>query len=123
MEHTCFECGEIACEQHHVVPKSLGGTKTVWLCAECHGKIHGVERLHISKLTKEALAVKKSQGIRLGRPVLQASKTEAKVIELRTSGMSMGKIADTLNREGIPTATGGAKWHASTVRVILERVA
>jgi DNA invertase Pin-like site-specific DNA recombinase len=82
-----------------------------------------LERELIGLRTKEALAVKKSQGIRLGRPVLQATETEGKVLELRGQGLSMGRIAETLNNEGVPTATGGAKWHASTVRVILERAA
>ncbi len=38
----CFECGgteEI--HQHHVIPKSLGGTKTIPLCNMCHGRAHG----------------------------------------------------------------------------------
>lgn len=121
MTHKCFECGSDASEQHHVVPRSLGGTKTVWLCPACHGKVHGVQRLHVSSLTKEALAVKKSQGVRLGRPVLQAAETEVKVLQLRDQGLSMRTIAEILNTEGVPTASGGAKWHASTVRVILER--
>ena len=38
--NTCFECGNLAEENHHVVPKSLGGTKTIPLCTLCHGKVH-----------------------------------------------------------------------------------
>ena len=37
---TCFECGNAAHCKHHVVPESLGGTKTVPLCLVCHGKVH-----------------------------------------------------------------------------------
>jgi hypothetical protein len=37
----CFECGEKATEKHHMVPKSLGGTKTIDLCSKCHCKVHG----------------------------------------------------------------------------------
>lgn len=38
----CFECGsDVNIHQHHVVPKTLGGTKTVPLCGTCHGKVHG----------------------------------------------------------------------------------
>jgi hypothetical protein len=42
----CFECGNIATENHHIVPKSLGGTKTVPLCSTCHMKVHD---LHMTR--------------------------------------------------------------------------
>jgi uncharacterized protein YerC len=38
----CFECGGTEhIHQHHIIPKSLGGTKTIPLCNDCHGKAHG----------------------------------------------------------------------------------
>jgi len=40
----CFECGNPATENHHVIPKSLGGTKTVPLCSLCHMKVHGLDK-------------------------------------------------------------------------------
>jgi hypothetical protein len=40
--HKCFECGsEKNIHGHHVVPKVLGGNKTIPLCGICHGKVHG----------------------------------------------------------------------------------
>jgi len=36
----CFECSGPSTVQHHVVPKSKGGTKTLPLCDECHAKAH-----------------------------------------------------------------------------------
>lgn len=36
----CFECGGEAIHQHHVVPRSVGGTKTIPLCSECHRAAH-----------------------------------------------------------------------------------
>ena len=36
MNTTCFECGNRADHQHHVVPKCLGGIQTVPLCVKCH---------------------------------------------------------------------------------------
>jgi len=41
MTEACFECGATdGLQQHHVVPRSRGGTKTIPLCGECHGKAH-----------------------------------------------------------------------------------
>jgi hypothetical protein len=38
----CFECGSSEhIHQHHIIPKSLGGMKTIPLCNVCHGKAHG----------------------------------------------------------------------------------
>lgn len=58
----CFECGAPAAERHHVVPHSLGGTKTIPLCSERHAKVHGIDgkkRTKISELTKRGLAQRK----------------------------------------------------------------
>lgn len=63
--NVCFECGAPATERHHVVPASLGGTKTVPLCGICHAKIHDVDgkrRTRIAELTKAALDAKKARG-------------------------------------------------------------
>jgi hypothetical protein len=35
----CFECGQDAGYEYYIVPKSLGGTKTVPLCEVCHEKV------------------------------------------------------------------------------------
>ena len=41
----CFECGGTEhIHQHHIIPKSLGGTKTIPLCNMCHGRAHGKEK-------------------------------------------------------------------------------
>ena len=63
--NVCFECGAPATERHHVVPASLGGTKTIPLCGICHAKIHDVDgkrRTRIAELTKAALDAKKARG-------------------------------------------------------------
>jgi hypothetical protein len=39
----------------------------------------------------------------------------------RARGESLRAIADRLNREQVPTAQGGRRWHAATVRGILAR--
>jgi len=40
MEIKCFNCGMKAEHNHHVVPRSKGGIKTVPLCNSCHSKVH-----------------------------------------------------------------------------------
>lgn len=79
-----------------------------------------LERELISQRTKEGLAVKRAQGVRLGRPVQLPEEVAASVAELRDKGLSMGRIANLLNAHEVPTATGG-KWHASTVQNVLSR--
>ena len=87
---------------------------------ECMGSILAAvaqfELENIRKRTKDALAVKKSQGYRLGRPATMPHETRARINALRNSGVTLQGVADTLNTEGIPTARGGSKWYASTVQ-------
>lgn len=40
----CFECGAPASEKHYVVPRSMGGTKTVPLCKGCYAKVHSLDK-------------------------------------------------------------------------------
>jgi DNA invertase Pin-like site-specific DNA recombinase len=87
---------------------------------ECLGSILAavaqLELANIRKRTKDALAVKKAQGYRLGRPATMPDETRARIHALRNSGVTLQGVADTLNAEGIPTARGGSKWYASTVQ-------
>ena len=62
----CFECGCQADHAHHVVPRVLGGTKTVNLCAPCHAKVHSPHLLRTSELTKVALQKRREQGLSTG---------------------------------------------------------
>jgi DNA invertase Pin-like site-specific DNA recombinase len=79
------------------------------------------ERDLIGKRTKEALAVRRAQGVRLGRPPGPPSPAYDRITEMRRSGMTLAGIAHVLNTEGVPTSQGGKRWYPSTVRVILER--
>ena len=58
----CFECESKAHHAHHVVPKVLGGTKTILLCSICHAKIHGDHLLRTSELTKAGLKKARDAG-------------------------------------------------------------
>ena len=61
-DHDCFECGITADHAHHVVPRVLGGTKTVNLCAPCHSKVHSAN-LTTSALVKEGLRKRRAKGL------------------------------------------------------------
>src|SRR5258705_4699179 len=74
-----------------------------------------LERRLISQRTREALAVKKAQGVRLGRPSVLPSEIVKRIIKNRAAGDSLRSIAMSLAADEVPTAQGGSQWHASTV--------
>lgn len=78
------------------------------------------ERDRISERTREALAVKRTQGVRLGRPSNLAPGIRRRIVAERGAGSSLRAIADGLTRDGVPTAQGGRAWYASTVRKVLS---
>lgn len=78
------------------------------------------ERRIIGQRTRDALAVRKAQGVRLGRPPVLPKDVVQRISRMRTTGQSLRGIADALNAENVPTAHGGARWHASTVRAVLS---
>lgn len=73
----------------------------------------------IAERTKAALALKKQQGIRLGRPSVMPFEVTARIVAEREEGRTLQSIADGLNSDGIPTARGGACWRPSSVRAVL----
>jgi DNA invertase Pin-like site-specific DNA recombinase len=81
------------------------------------------QRRLIGQRTREALAVKKASGVRLGRPPAVPQAIVRRIQRQRARGDSLHAIADSLNAAGVPTAQGGAKWYAATVRGILARTA
>jgi len=110
----CWECEKEAehLHNHHVVPRSRGGIKTVALCQSCHAKAHHRSKsMSTSQLTKEGLARKKAQGYILGRApygykhngdgslveIAEEQAIIARAIELRESGMSYRDIGKKLN--------------------------
>lgn len=77
------------------------------------------ERDRISERTREALAVKRSQGVKLGRPSQLPAEVVARIVAERAAGATLAAIADGLVADGIPTSQGGRSWYASTVRKVL----
>jgi DNA invertase Pin-like site-specific DNA recombinase len=95
------------------------------------------ERACIRLRIRRALAVKVSQGVRLGQPPLgqrRISKTEfaddpaelatvALVHECASAGMSLRAIAAVLEARGIRTRTGREKWQPKVIASIVRRAA
>jgi DNA invertase Pin-like site-specific DNA recombinase len=78
------------------------------------------ERQLIGQRTKEALAVKKANGVKLGRPRTLDEDTRAYIWHQRHSGFSYAQIARVLNEGDVPPAHGGKKWWPETVRGIVQ---
>jgi DNA invertase Pin-like site-specific DNA recombinase len=79
------------------------------------------ERRLIGQRTREALAAKKAAGVRLGRPPTVPQPVVRRIQRQRARGDSLRAIADGLNEDGVPTAQGGVRWYAATVRHVLLR--
>lgn len=78
-----------------------------------------LERRLISQRTKDALAVKRAQGVRLGRPSVLAAEVVARIVRERAEGRGLRVIAEGLTADGVPTARGKAKWSTSSVQSVL----
>lgn len=76
------------------------------------------ERRIIGQRTREALAERRAQGVKLGRPQALPQRVVERIVTARKAGDGWTSIACQLNAEDVPTAHGGAQWHASTVRAV-----
>jgi DNA invertase Pin-like site-specific DNA recombinase len=73
------------------------------------------ERRIIAQRTKDALAIKRAQGVQLGRPRAMSIDAIERIHRLRAEGLTLAGVADELNRAGVPTATGKGRWHAAGI--------
>jgi len=78
------------------------------------------ERRLIGQRTRDALQALKSRGARLGRPVVVQRSTAERIGLWRAAGCTWAACADALNAAGVPTAHGGKRWYASTVRSVIR---
>jgi DNA invertase Pin-like site-specific DNA recombinase len=88
------------------------------------------ERRLISQRTKDALAAKKAQGVKLGglnaKGVQNREEARARAEALRPllmelAGLSATAIAAELNQRNVATPAGG-RWHAETVIRVQRRL-
>jgi DNA invertase Pin-like site-specific DNA recombinase len=78
------------------------------------------ERRIIGQRTRDALAAKRAQGVRLGRPSTIPADVSNEIKQHRAAGMTIRAIADRLTADGVPTTAGGKRWSASTVQRVLR---
>jgi len=79
------------------------------------------ERRLIGQRTREALAVKRAEGVRLGRPPEIPDKVANEIRRARDAGKTLRQIAEALNDQQVATARGGT-WQPSTVARVLHRL-
>ena len=136
--NTCFECGyeDKHFHDHHVVPKSRGGTQTVPLCESCHSKAHHRDKnMNTSRLTREGLMRKKETGMIYGKipfgfqegpnRSLRRDKYESRIIADVTAWKLWDKItwcecADRLNAAERFNRTGAA-WSIQNLSQVIKR--
>ena len=135
----CWECGSVGhVHNHHVVPRSRGGTRTVPLCEACHGHAHHRDgAMKTSRMCRTALAAKRARGERTGKVPygyrlaadgvhLVQHDNEQHVVavarELRAAGLSLRAISAELATRGLLNRNGRA-FGAQSVANMLEAAA
>jgi DNA invertase Pin-like site-specific DNA recombinase len=77
------------------------------------------ERARIKERTREALAVAKSKGVQLGRPLIHDESAAKRARALRRKGLSLAKVSSRLFDEGIKTGSG-KPLSASQIKRMVE---
>jgi DNA invertase Pin-like site-specific DNA recombinase len=97
------------------------------LLASVMASVNEFERKVIGQRTRDALAVLRKRGVKLGNPRLRAGRTSERVrrriLALRAKGASYPAISAVLNRGKVRTAFGGRRWYPASVRAVERRVA
>lgn len=81
------------------------------------------ERELTSARTREGMAQRKAEGVKMGRPKTMDASLVDRIVREKKWGRSLLAIANTLTQEGVPTARGGQRWYASTIKAVLQAAA
>ena len=135
MNSRCIECGSATTYDHHVVPRSLGGTFTVPLCAYHHGLVHNKKAVDTKTLTQKALLLKKAKGEKTGGTVPYGFDVDAQgrlspnegeqdalkaIVDLHGRGWSLRAICAEMEARGIKTKTGKTTWQPKVISRLLK---
>jgi DNA invertase Pin-like site-specific DNA recombinase len=104
----------LECAGQTTTPAAEASASVLAIFAHC-------ERRSISERIRAALALKRAQGVRLGRPPQMSQHAIERIRRERAAGSSLAAIANGLNADRIPTAQGGRRWYPATVRYTLNR--
>jgi DNA invertase Pin-like site-specific DNA recombinase/peptidoglycan hydrolase-like protein with peptidoglycan-binding domain len=75
------------------------------------------EGRRIGEQTRKGLAAARASRGTNGRPAVEdVPDLKRRISAMREEGMTLQAIADSLNREGVPTLRGGAQWRPSSVQ-------
>jgi DNA invertase Pin-like site-specific DNA recombinase len=80
-----------------------------------------LERELIGQRTRDALAMAKQRGVRLGRPSLVPADVVTRVHGERSSGKTLAAIATALNDDAVPTPNGGQAWYPAGIARLLRQ--
>jgi len=111
-------------EGWRLLPLDLGVDLTTpagELVASIMASVAQWERRIISQRTRDALAVRRAEGVRLGGPVAVPVDLAALIAARYRGGSTMRDIAAELTAQGVPTPRGGTQWRPSTLVRVLHR--
>jgi DNA invertase Pin-like site-specific DNA recombinase len=92
------------------------GTEEGQLGARALATVGGIERRKLEERTRKGLEAARNLR-RSGRPAVSDQPSlKQRIADMRSAGMTLQAIADTLNAEGVPTLRGGAEWRPSSVQ-------
>jgi DNA invertase Pin-like site-specific DNA recombinase len=91
---------------------SPGGHTT----ARALASVAGMEHERLSERTRKGLAAARAKRRSAGGAGPDWEAIRKRIANMRADGMTLQAIADTLNKEGVPTQRGGTKWRPSSVQ-------